>query len=368
MKTEKSDEDAQSQSDSQASERAPTLGEILREKRTQLGISVENAALETRISLEHLIAIERDEYDAMPSQGYLRGFVRNYSKYLELDADELVSSLEKSLDPEINLDHPDYEQSSSAGNFFGELKSSSITIGIAVFGVLVLGIAFGIWWIASGGLQSDEAPSSSVVEQDAGNTDPAPVQQSDDTGLASEVGDEEQSYSGQSSNTTENSNFLSDFESDDLPDSTPVSTETTSTSTSDESESPVFSSSLTESELGEQETGNQVSDIDGGESFETDEEEADTSESTEEETAEPEEVHDLEFDISDDTWIQVMDNSGAMLVNGLQEGPTVLTLDGEAPFDVNIGNAPAVKLRYRGEDIALDQYTQGNSASFTLHP
>lgn len=69
-------------------------GDILRHRREQEGISLEDAAARSRIKLDILSAIESGETTHIPSV-YLRGYTRNYARFLGVDLSELESHLDK---------------------------------------------------------------------------------------------------------------------------------------------------------------------------------------------------------------------------------------------------------------------------------
>jgi len=66
------------------------LGERLREARESQGISISQAAVETRILQRYLVALEDGDYQHLPGDVYARGFIRNYADYLSSPADELI--------------------------------------------------------------------------------------------------------------------------------------------------------------------------------------------------------------------------------------------------------------------------------------
>ena len=72
-------------------ETARPLGEWLRQRREELGISLEQAEADTRIRARYLEALETEAFDALPDPIVGRGFLRNYSTYLELDVDEAAA-------------------------------------------------------------------------------------------------------------------------------------------------------------------------------------------------------------------------------------------------------------------------------------
>lgn len=66
------------------------LGEWLRQRREELGISLEQAEGDTRIRDHFLEALETEDLDALPNPVVARGFLRNYATYLELDPQEAI--------------------------------------------------------------------------------------------------------------------------------------------------------------------------------------------------------------------------------------------------------------------------------------
>jgi len=68
----------------------PSLGEQLRAQRDRKGITLEQAAADTRIREKFLKALEDGDYPSLPGAVYTRGFLRNYADYLDLETDELV--------------------------------------------------------------------------------------------------------------------------------------------------------------------------------------------------------------------------------------------------------------------------------------
>ena len=67
------------------------LGDTLRERRADLGISLEQAAEATRVRAKMLAALEEGDYTKLPNPGYVRGYVSSYAKYLELDPVPLLA-------------------------------------------------------------------------------------------------------------------------------------------------------------------------------------------------------------------------------------------------------------------------------------
>lgn len=68
-----------------------TLGDTLRHARLDMGVSVADAARETRIRREYIEALEAGDPARLPPPVYTQGLVRTYAEFLGLSAQSLVS-------------------------------------------------------------------------------------------------------------------------------------------------------------------------------------------------------------------------------------------------------------------------------------
>jgi cytoskeletal protein RodZ len=66
------------------------LGESLRQQREKRGITLDQAAADTRIREKFLKALEDGDIQSLPGAVYTKGFLRNYAEYLGLNDEELV--------------------------------------------------------------------------------------------------------------------------------------------------------------------------------------------------------------------------------------------------------------------------------------
>lgn len=66
------------------------LGERLRQTREKQGLSLEQAAIETRIRQQSLLALEEGNFDLLPNDVVAKGFIRNYAQLLALSVDEMI--------------------------------------------------------------------------------------------------------------------------------------------------------------------------------------------------------------------------------------------------------------------------------------
>lgn len=72
-----------------------TPGEALRLQREKLGLTLDQVHAALRIRTEYLKALEDQHFKVIPSQGYVKAWLRKYAQYLKLDADAVVARFEK---------------------------------------------------------------------------------------------------------------------------------------------------------------------------------------------------------------------------------------------------------------------------------
>jgi transcriptional regulator with XRE-family HTH domain len=72
------------------------LGTLLREAREAKGVTLADVQEATRINSRYLEALEEGQYDVLPSEVHVRGYLRNYSRYLGLDPKPLLDRYELS--------------------------------------------------------------------------------------------------------------------------------------------------------------------------------------------------------------------------------------------------------------------------------
>lgn len=69
---------------------APLPGRILAQARKEKGLSVADVARSLRLSVRQIEAIDADDFDKLPGKTFLRGFIRNYAKLLQIDPEPLL--------------------------------------------------------------------------------------------------------------------------------------------------------------------------------------------------------------------------------------------------------------------------------------
>lgn len=98
-----------------------TIGQKLHQARQGRNISLEQAAEETHIRLHYLQALEAGDFDQLPSEAHVRGFLRTYAGYLGLAPQSLLDILGEEehgpIETDIEMKEVSYpDEQESPGN------------------------------------------------------------------------------------------------------------------------------------------------------------------------------------------------------------------------------------------------------------
>lgn len=127
------------------SQETQTVGFKLREAREAKGASIADVAAEIMVPQHYLLAIEEDRYSELPGQTYAIGFVRNYSRHLDLPADEIVSQLKSEVTFPKTLDTVEI-----ASGFVAPPKQNVLPSGPSIAAGLCVAVGvYGLWFAAS---------------------------------------------------------------------------------------------------------------------------------------------------------------------------------------------------------------------------
>lgn len=70
------------------------IGNTLREARLRKGLDISACELATKIRPKYLRALEDEHFDLLPSPAYIRGFLRSYAEFLDLDGQLVIDEYE----------------------------------------------------------------------------------------------------------------------------------------------------------------------------------------------------------------------------------------------------------------------------------
>jgi hypothetical protein len=154
----------------------PGVGERLRDRRIARGQSLEDVEDAIRINVGYLQALEEEHYDVLPAPVYARGFMRSYSRYLGLDADEAVAAMSGTLRPPVGLEPlPGLRRTPSAVPEINRPLVAIIGAGIALVVLVLAAGAFlgggsGLDLPGDGGGNDANPAASAPAGVDAGAT------------------------------------------------------------------------------------------------------------------------------------------------------------------------------------------------------
>jgi cytoskeleton protein RodZ len=162
--------------------KATGIGPVLRRARLQRGKSIGEASRETRIRAEYLQALERERFDNLLGDVYVRGFLRSYSSYLGLDSEKVVSIYSQHFGPPSQprppvapaptATHPRRHWQHGSGGFLARIPMPTLRGRRLTWPVLLVVAAIVVGVLATTGLFS---PSNTAPAAASGATLLAPV-------------------------------------------------------------------------------------------------------------------------------------------------------------------------------------------------
>ncbi len=83
---------------------AAAAGAMLAQAREEAALSIDTVAAQLKLAPRQVRALESGDFAALPGRTFVRGFVRNYARLLDIDADRVLGALP--ADDEPGLAHP----------------------------------------------------------------------------------------------------------------------------------------------------------------------------------------------------------------------------------------------------------------------
>jgi len=163
------------------------IGKTLQETRERLGLTLEEIERITRIRAARLAALERGEFDSMPSEAQVRGFLHNYAEALGLDARELLERYDEARDRAPGPRLQPQPDRPAPGRRHGRTPSELVLttlVALAVMALLVWGV--GQLLDALGGQAPDatDEPAPAAAAVSPATVTVAPVVAGSDTGTS----------------------------------------------------------------------------------------------------------------------------------------------------------------------------------------
>ncbi|CAM3868710.1 RodZ domain-containing protein [Vreelandella rituensis] len=323
-------------------------GELLRRERDLLGLPLGDVAEALNLRPSVVDGLEHDNYDEIPVPAYRRGYLRAYARHLGMDEQEVLDAYKAqagSSEPERKVTSI---QASRPPSRLGAWLFKLVTL-LVIVGLVVV---TAMWWQSRGG---NEPPGfgSSSSEYESGYEE-ASSQTDSEAPAGSSEGPPESPSATQDETAqamADRSNAMAEEEATNmLQGAQPTSPDAMASRDSAEVD-PIVPQAEEEPTQGVASTA-----------------ETAANESTEEQEAAPAtNANTLELSFNEQSWTEIFDATNQRILVGLQSPDTQVSVEGQPPFRLTIGNATGVKLRYQGEPVDLPARAGDNNvARFTL--
>ncbi len=278
-------------------EQSISPGSLLRKTREEQRITVEQVAEYLRLPHRNIEALEADRYQELPDKPFVMGYLRAYSRLLDIDGELVIGHYH------AYLGEPD--------NSLGAVRSTIAADAVQVPGISkvqaflkkrvywIIGGLLLIWIVSASFLGSNdeqvwqgEAPPAIVPAPEEAVTD-----DKDDVAVSDEV-------------------------------------KTISEETQESNLSQVESANLAPAAIAEQPS---VKSLDS-----------------------------LSFEFSGECWLEVTDSKGDVVAVNLYQAGESVTVEGVAPFSVNLGNFKAVQVVLNGKPVELQSKGRGKTLRVSI--
>ncbi len=317
-------------------------GEVMRQRREERGLSIEDVAKSLNLTTRVITALEENEYKKLPGITYTRGYIRNYAHLLDLAPDPLMDALMVRIKDETI----EIVESLSTGQE-DHNNSRTVTLGTFVVGAIIIGLSI-VWWQGYDREPSrrTEANTASTLTADVNNMT------STDTSLTGE-------------------------------DKSAISSETGGKSSSSTTES--LSEMIVEGGKGPLLTSMVISETPQGSNRKTaiaEESEASNLADAARPAVRVEELKPAKdnkikkirpvqrlrivLQVKEASWADIRDAGNNKLLYETVTAGRVITVEGIAPFSIFLGNPDGVDIVLNGKLYNIDQHKQGLVARFKL--
>jgi len=282
-----------------------TAGARLRKARESRGESVNEVSLALKLAPRQVEALESGRYDALPGLAFVRGFMRNYARYLGLDPAPLLAEVQATLgQTDVDL--------SPVSNAAGDLPTgggrTARTVPAGPIAAVLIAIVLAGWYFD----WFDTAPPRAELETVA-----APAAESVQEAAVAPIA----------------APALANAASVAMPEVPVAAAVEPAAIAPVPAPSPVAV--------------------------------AEPAPATTAVATEPG-VSQLAFRFAGQSWVEVRDAGGAILHSGTGSAGSTRNVQGKAPFTLVIGNAAQVSLERDGQPVDLAPHTKGTVARLKL--
>ncbi|MGI6408583.1 MAG: DUF4115 domain-containing protein [Gammaproteobacteria bacterium] len=308
----------------EAAKQGELPGVLLRQARENLEWSVADLAGKLHLTESAVISLEADRYDDLPGVTFVRGYIRSYAKLVGLDPDALARLYTQTTIIEPVRALPDLGRTVARNRSRGRLLMALLLI------IVLAGAGAGYYWWQEGQMRN-------VASQEAGEIafSQVEIERADGTLFIQSL-DQLDAYTADLD--------VAEISLDSLPQAL-------------EDDADAGASDEPQADEGKSQPTAEANNEAGGvadEQIENQQTVADAG------------MHQLQLTFTDECWIRITDGSGNEVASGLHKAGEVLELSGTTPFELHIGNASGVQLRFNGQPVDIHSSIRGNVARIKL--
>ncbi|MEE8205310.1 MAG: RodZ domain-containing protein [Nitrospinaceae bacterium] len=147
------------------------FGSYLKHERELRGIPLDEIALNTKISIRFLQALEENRFEDLPGEVFVRGFIRSYGQAIGSNTEELLAAYHEATGKREDSETPPSPELEAGEGFPKSLDNPVLKMAFG-FGAVLLLIIGGVYWVTSQGDSTPEqdretrlaAPTTTAVD------------------------------------------------------------------------------------------------------------------------------------------------------------------------------------------------------------
>lgn len=132
-------------------QRVTLPGQRLRAEREARGMSELEVARQLNLTVTYLKALEADDYERLPQATFIRGYIRNYARLLEIPSDDLVRTFDEVMEDEAASERAEEQEAARPAR---RRSSQRMLAGAALVVLAAL-----VWWGMSDSGQEGGPPA-----------------------------------------------------------------------------------------------------------------------------------------------------------------------------------------------------------------
>ncbi len=331
------------------------VGAIVREARERMGMSVEDVAGRLKFAPKQITALEEGDFDRLPEMTFVRGFVRSYAKLVQVDEAPLLAALPSAPAPQPLPEGRAREQLVPG---FSEGAQQNL---LWLIGALIVAVVIGfLAWEYEGGQAPKRPPSTPAPASEVTAGEEAKPAEEAKPGVEPKLG--EALKPAELPKPAEAIKPPEPVKPAEIAKPRPEMKPRVEVKPRTPAKPPVAIIPGEATSAGERIPGAGVGIPQASPPAASAPAGAATGEQAPEQRASR--LLRLEFD--EDSWVEVKDGTGKLLLSMMGRQGTGQTVSGPPPISVTIGNAKGVRVYYKGEPVDVARRTYQNVAHLTL--